>query len=73
MPFYASYTELWRSENHLSLAALPFSFLACLASYRAVTSLYAVSASRALVWFLLLPLIVYGVILFVVYRSVLGG
>jgi hypothetical protein len=59
-PFYGSFGDYVASDQYAGLVVVPFFFLSCLASYQAVTTRFRVEKGKALIWFLLLPVIVAG-------------
>lgn len=62
---YPSYAAAWADESVWPALLVVFPFWSCWASYRGVTAVFDVSGFRPVLWFLLLP----GVI----YFAVIGG
>ncbi len=56
---YANYGEAYAAEELWPTLLLVFPFWGCIVSYRGVTAVFEVVRKRALVWFVILPFLVY--------------
>jgi hypothetical protein len=56
---YENYLELWNSEATLSLLLLAFPFWSCVTSYRGVRARFEAKRGRVMIWFLVLPILMY--------------
>lgn len=56
---YANYREAWQSEELWSTSILIFVFWSCWTSYVGASTTFQLSKSKARVWFLILPVILY--------------
>lgn len=63
---FPDYASTWDDQSILGIVLLVFPFWSVVVSYRGVRSRFAVGRWRALVWFLILPVLVYALILGVV-------
>jgi hypothetical protein len=60
---YNNYSEAWNSDHIVAMVALVFVFWSCWTSYCAATSAFPVKRNNAMVWFLVLPVLFYGLVL----------
>lgn len=56
---YANYREAWQADELWSSSILIFVFLSCWTSYVGATTTFQLSQTKARVWFLILPVILY--------------
>jgi hypothetical protein len=56
---YQNYREVWHSDNSASMLILGLMFWSCWTSYCAATTVFPVEKSKARIWFLALPIVVY--------------
>jgi hypothetical protein len=57
--FFRDYAEYWASDELWSSVGAVFPFWSCVASYKGATTVFELSQSRARLWFLVLPILVY--------------
>ena len=60
---YSNYIEAWRADELWSSAILLFLFWSCWTSYVGATTAFVVKKSRARLWFLLFPVLLYAVVI----------
>lgn len=56
---YSSYLEAWNATELWSMTLLIFVLWSCVISYKAATSAFELSKSKARIWFLILPMLLY--------------
>jgi len=57
---YPSYLAYWNADQAWSAVLMIFPFWSCVVSYLGVTAVFQMSKWKARIWFLILPLLLYG-------------